>query len=170
MKLIEALKEVKLIDKKIGDLVEKIRQNSVRRSIETSPYQDPVETIKSWTQSGVDLVHRRDKLLAAIFATNASTVVEIKIGGSVLKKTITEWLLRRNNGVGLEERLFKSLTDRGLKEEVLKQTDGSMMEIKILRHFNAEERDQRLAILMEEPSLIDSALEIVNATTEIVGM
>lgn len=51
MKIIEALKELKLNLKKIDDITKRIALNSARKSFETSPYPDPAKQVIDWLSS-----------------------------------------------------------------------------------------------------------------------
>lgn len=168
MKLIEGLKELKLIDKKVKDLVSKIQLNSARLSSETSPYQDPKAEVASWMQSSEDLIARREGLLVDIYNTNMKTLVTIKLGENNVTKSVAAWVVRRRSGVPASALVYAAMTDRNLKETEIKQTDGTIQKITIERSYDTELRDKRRSLLMEEPFLIDSALEIVNATTDII--
>jgi hypothetical protein len=56
---------------------------------------------------------------------------------------------------------------RGIKEEFVSQPDGTRIPLTIVRHYNPVQRDDTLATLAQEKFLIDSRLEIVNATTDL---
>lgn len=167
MKIIEALKVVKHNRDKIEDLVAKIKLNSARKSFETSPYDNPELQVKSWVDAIEQLALDNEKLLYRIHKTNLLTPVTIEIGGRQIEKSIDEWIYRRREGASIAAVGWKSLTDRGLKDEQIKQSDGTYHEVKVVRHYNTVLRDEKLAVYMAEPSLIDARLEIVNATTDL---
>lgn len=167
MKLIEALKTVKLNEKKIADFQERIRRNSARLSNETSPYDDPTKQVTEWVQTCIDLNRSNTDLIHRIHKTNSSTTVPITIGGKQVFRTIDEWIHRRTHA-DTDRRTMLMLTDRNLREGSVEQSNGERVEVSIVRHYDAAARDQQLEILMEEPTLIDSQLEIVNAITDLV--
>jgi len=168
MKIIEALKELKTNAKKIDDTIKRIQLNSARKSYETSPYTDPSAQVKDWLNSVGGLVQRNGQLTLAIAKTNAATQVTIEIQGKQVTKSITEWIFRRRVGVQEETKAFLALTNRGLKDEQIKQTDGSVLESKVVLHYDQKMRDEILDALTMEPTLIDTRLEIVNATTDLM--
>jgi hypothetical protein len=168
MILIEALKRVKLNEKKIQAAIALIQLNSARLSHETSAYPDPVAMVAETVQSARDLVLENQTLMHRIHKTNLQTMVTIRLGDTSITRSIDEWIYRRDKGAGLALSVVQALTDRNLKETVTRQSDGTLVEIKIVRHYDAAARDQALAVLREEPTLIDSVLEIVNATTTLL--
>lgn len=170
MKLIEAMKEVKALKKKCDDLRTKIAQYSAKANYETATYPDQTAQVKEWLQSHSDCVKRIAKLGVAIQTTNLQTQVEIKIGDQRVVHSISEWVLRRRELAELETRAWAALTDKNIKEGVTKQSDGSTFEIKIVRFYDPAERDRKIELYRTEPGVIDSTLETVNATTELVGL
>lgn len=170
MKIIEALKRVKMNKVKIADLQAKVGLNCANLSHETPVYgAETKKTIDGWIQSAVDAAAENIRLLCAIQRTNMATPVTIEIGGKSVTKTIAEWVWRRREYAALDMLTYSKLGDRGLKETTVQSsTGGAATEIKIVRHFDPAKRDAALAVYRDEPHLIDSALEIVNATTELL--
>lgn len=169
MKIVEALKKVKYNKEKIADLHTKIAANCANLSFETPAYGDKASfKITEWLQSCQDLTQDNVRLLVAIAKTNNTVNVAIDIGGKSVTKTIAEWVWRRREYAAIDANTFAMLTDRKLKEGALQTSPGVMTEVKVVRHFDPEYRDARLAMYREEPHLIDAALEIVNATTDLV--
>lgn len=168
MKIIEALKKLKSNEGKIADLRMKISQNTARLSYESSQYSDPAAQITEWVQSCRDTMKESERLSHLIHKTNLLTNVTIEIGGKKITKSIDEWIYRRVKGAPSDYSVFQCLTDRNLKETAIKQSDGTLLEVKIVRAYDAEQRDKALAIFREEPTLIDGALEIINATTDLL--
>lgn len=171
MKIVQALKTIKANRMKIDDLIRKIRDNAARTSIQTSPYGDQETVIKqvaSWMDTVRSVIRENEILTNRLHRTNALTSVTMEIGNKSITKTIDEWIVRRKEGVSFETRMMQSLTDLGLREELVKQPDGSTIHVTIVRHFDPKQRDDRMSVLMDEVQIIDSTLEIVNATTDLV--
>lgn len=168
MKIIEALKKIKLNEKKIADYTTRIKQHSAILSTETSPYADTKKEVDGWLQAVADLVKENETLMRRVHTTNTSTQVNVEVGGKQVTKSIDEWLYRRNKGIEFERLSVAALTDRNLKEQAVPDKEGKMQIITINRHYDASLRDKRLGQLMDEPSQIDMALEIVNATTDLL--
>lgn len=169
MKIIEAMKKVKQNKEKIGDLQGKISQYCANLSFETPLYGSETKTkINEWLQSCQDLAQDNVQLLCSIARTNLSTSVTIEIGGKTVTKNIAEWVWRRREYANIDLQTFSKLTDRGLKEGSAQTSPGVMTEIKLIRHYDPQVRDTMMAMYREEPHKIDAALEVVNATTELV--
>lgn len=169
MKIIEAMKRVKLNDEKVTDLQNKISQVSANLTIETPVYGDQTaKHITEWVQACEDIGKENIRLLVAIQRTNISTNVTIEIGGKSITKTIAEWVWRRRKYAEIDRVSWSKLTDRGLKEGMGQSSTGVPLEIKIQRHYDPVRRDEKLSEYRAEPHEIDAALEIVNATTDLV--
>lgn len=168
MKIIEAMKRVKANNEKIGDLQNKIANNCSKLNVETSSYNNPKEKITEWLQSCDDLTQENVRLLCAISRTNLATQVTIDIGDKSVTKNIAEWVWRRRTYAEIDYQTWSRLTDRNLREGTMEQSTGQKVEVRIERHFDPEERDKKLAMYRSEPHQIDAALEVVNATTELI--
>ena len=170
MKIIEGLKQLKLNTKKVADISARIALNSAKKSFEQSPYEDPVAQVKEWCDQIEELSKRNSELTLAIARTNAATQVTIELEGKQITKSITEWIYRRRHGVAMELAGVKALTNRGLKDEQVKQTDNTLLETKVVLHYDQKSRDQRMDALQQEPTLIDTRLGMVNAVTDLLEL
>ena len=172
MKLIEALKEIPSLVRKAEDLRKLVEKNCALMDNETPSYgnkEEQTKKVKEWIQSHSDILKRIEFLKASISKTNNDTNVTIKFDDKLsVTKSITRWIVRRQQNVTLEEQAWRALTDRNLKEEKTIQSDKQVVEKKIVRFFDPAERDNRVALYRTEPMLIDSALEIINATTDLI--
>lgn len=171
MKIIEAMKRIKANIEKVDDLRAKIGQNSAHLNYETPPYGDQqTATVMGWVQSALDISQENARLGIAIQRTNLATPVTIEIGGKQVTKQIAEWVLRRRTYAELDLNTWSRLTDRGLKEGTVNPTmQGSdPVKVSIVRNYDPAQRDVNMAIYRLEPHLIDAALEIVNATTDLL--
>jgi hypothetical protein len=170
MKIIEALKKVKDLKRKADDLVELIKTNSAISSMESAKYgMDQKKTVDGWIQAHKDILSEISNLQFLVQKTNMATNVEIELpDGKRVTKTITEWIYRRRDLAGAELKAWKALSDRGIKEGVVKSPTGDPVEIKIVRFYEPAARDKRVNDLASEPSVIDGRLEIVNAVTELL--
>lgn len=169
MKIIEAMKRVKMNKEKIADLRKRIANSSANLSYETPVYEDTAAKIKEWLQSCSDTSQDNVNLLVGIQRTNLATQVPIQMGDKTVTKSIAEWVWRRREYAKMDFDTWSQLTDRGLKEQKVAQSTGAEpMDVKIVRHYDPAQRDDMLAIYRAEPHVIDSVLEIVNATTDLV--
>ena len=108
------------------------------------------------------------RLLTAISRTNVQTNVTITLGGRAVTKSIAEWIWRRREYALIDLKTWQSMGDRGLKEGVMNSSTGVPLEVKIIRNYDPELRDKRVAEYKGEPHEIDSALEVINAVTDLV--
>lgn len=168
MKIIEALKGVKELQRKAEDLRGKIQKHSAHLSHETPVYQNQKQQVSEWLQAHSDLLKEILSLRVRIQKTNLATQVAIDIDGKTVTKSIAEWIHRRKDLAQMEEISWKCLTDRGLVETKTRQSTGEILEIKIVRCYDPAERDKKLDVFSNEPHLIDGKLEVVNAVTDLL--
>jgi hypothetical protein len=171
VKIIEAMKKVKMNQVKIKDLQEKIKQNCANLSIETPQYgADTKKKISEWAQSCHDLSQENIRLLVAIQRTNLVTTVTIEVGGKPVTHSISEWVWRRREYAATDLATYQAMNDRNLKESFINPTvqGAEPTKVTVVRFFDPVERDEKVVEYREEPFRIDSALEVVNATTELV--
>jgi hypothetical protein len=100
------------------------------------------------------------KLQIAIQRTNLATQVTIELGGKQVTKSIAEWILRRGtrhvSGFAQEEfKMWDKLGDRGIREGKIKRPTGQLIDNKIIRYFDPEERDNKKALYQSEPNKVD---------------
>jgi hypothetical protein len=167
MKIIEAMKKIKDLQKKAEDLRQKVKAHCADLDFETPLYADQKGQIQSWLQAHSDILKEILSLRVAIQKVNLSTDVTIELGGIQVTKTIAEWIHRRRDLATTEMEMWKGLTDRNLKEGAIQQTSGISREVKIRRYYDAAEKDRKVDLYRSEPSIIDATLEVVNAVTEI---
>ena len=170
MKLVQALKAVKANLGKIEDLTQKIAKNSAHLSIETPEYKDTTAQINEWLQSIHDTTKENVRLLLAIQKTNHATNVAIKMtNGNMVEKSIAEWVLRRREYSKYDLAAYQGLTDRNLRDQKIKSTSGGPdTEVKVVRNFDPRKRDEKILEFKSEPQLIDAALEVASAITDLL--
>lgn len=168
MRLIEALKKIKDLERKHDDIVEKIKMNSAISSIETPTYPDQKKQVSEWLQMSGDLITEILRLRIAIQTTNLKTSVTVELGGKRVKKTIAEWIHRRRDLANSNDEAWSALSDRKIKEGAATGPGGQDMMIKIVRFYDPVKRDTMRELYRSEPGTIDSALEVANATTTLV--
>lgn len=171
MKIIEALKKVKDLRKKIDDITSKIKMHAADLDCETPVYPDQKRQVSEWLQSVHDITKEILKLKYRIQKTNVNTPVTIELGGQHVTKFITEWIERRKNLAEIERQSWLALNDKGLKETYPSQKlTANSPEIVVKRrlYFDASERDAKVELFRSEPSTIDATLEIINAVTDLL--
>jgi hypothetical protein len=168
MKIIEAMKRVKANKEKIADLQKAIGQYCAGLNFETPTYTNTSDKVSQWLQGCNDLAQDNARLLVAIQRTNLATSVTITLGEKSVVKSIAEWVWRRREYAETDLRTWQMLSDRGLKEGLIKNSQGETVEVKIVRYFDPAERDKKVAMFKSEPHEIDAALEVVNAVTDLI--
>lgn len=168
MKIIEGMKKIKDLQKKADDLVSKIKNYCVHANCETPTYADQKGQIDTWLQSYEDILKEILKLRYSINKTNINTQVTIELGGKPVTKSITEWIYRRKDLANKSILAWQALTDKGLKEGQFKDTQGNLLDIKIVRCYDPKKRDDMIELYRSEPSIIDSTLEVINAVTDLI--
>jgi len=173
MTIAEGMKQIKLLLRKAEDLRKKIAEHCADLSYEAPVYGTPDEqrkTVAGWLQAHGDLLREVADLKRRISATNLATEPTIQLGGKGVAKPITEWVARRTQLAALDEAAWKALTDRNLRDGGLQATapGAPSVPVQVRRYYDPKERDARVELYRSEPTVIDSALETVNATTQLV--
>lgn len=169
MKLIQAMKQLKDLAIKAEDLRDTVSQFCADLNIETPTYADQKRQVSEWIQSHSDILKEVLRLRVAIQRTNITTPVTIELDGKQVTKSIAEWIHRRRDLAKLDMDMWSKLGDRNLKEQnVQTAPGGSVTEIRIRRYYDPATKDQKVALYRSEPSVIDSTLEVVNATTDLI--
>ena len=169
MKLIQGMKKIKDLATKAEDLRKKVSNNSADLTIETAQYPDQRRQVSEWIQAHSDILKEILHLRFSIQKTNLATPVSIELGGKHITKSIAEWIHRRRDLAKFEMEMWSRLTDRSLKEQMVRTSpDGPVTEVKIRRYYDPAERDQKMELYRSEPSVIDATLEVVNATTDLI--
>ena len=131
MKLIEALKKVKDLQRKASDLRVLVKDHCALSSFETQKYPNQKKQVTEWMQAHSDVLKEILRLRIAIQKTNLETEVVIEIGNKQVTKSIAAWIHRRRDLANEELQMWNQLTDRGIKEGVAKGPTGDPIEIKV---------------------------------------
>ena len=168
MKIIEAMKLIKDLQRKASDLRGKVAKHCAISSVQNPTYDDQTKQVSEWVQAHTDIVQEICDLRFAIQRTNIMTPVTIELGGKQVEKTIAQWIHRRRDLASLDSQCYRQLNDRGIVEGKSRTPEGDVIEIKINRFFSPEVRDKMLDMYDSEPSKIDAKLEVINAVTDVV--
>jgi hypothetical protein len=184
MKIVQAIKAIKDIQKQIDDLMEKVHtyssdeddQNPVYGSVEAQTAQ-----ISAWMQAIRDLNAEIERLDYCIKKTNVATLVTIKLGDKEITKPIASWIKRGQSSIGKRGNKRLSLAESDLKAwqclrentgrtetKVTKGKAGEDIVVKFRRYWDPKERDKMTKLYASEPSIIDGVLEEVNATIDLI--
>lgn len=168
MKIIEAMKRLKHLHEKAADLRAKVAQYCSDLDYETPVYPDQKAQVSEWMQSHTDTLQEIARLRVALQRTNLATSVTIELGGAQVSKTIAEWIHRRKDLAKLDLEIWSKLGDRNLREGTMNTSTATPVQVKIRRYFDPKLRDGKMDLYRQEPSVIDSTLEVVNAVTDLI--
>jgi hypothetical protein len=170
MKIIEAMRTIKVLNDKNAGLIGKIQQYCADDG-QGEPHYQTVENQKAkvseWIQSRKDCIKEIERLRLGIQRTNLATVVKVELGGVPIEKSIAAWIHRRRDLAGSEKQSFDALSCR-FQPQAMRDTEGNAFVVNPRKYYDLEKREKMLDILQSEPTLIDAALEIANATTEVI--
>lgn len=179
MKIIEALKQIKDLERKANDLVtEKVQKYCADLDIENPVYGDEQaqrKQVAEWVQAHGDIVKEILRLRVAVQRTNLATPVTIEIPDAkgkrhAVTKPITAWIHRRRDLAKSQAMLFERAIHRAnsIQTGHVKTTSGETHEVHVRRYFDQAEFDGLRESYLAEPSLIDGRLEVVNAITDLI--
>ena len=169
MKIIEALKQLPLLEKRINKNISLLQEYSsdIDRAEDTDlPFKTPEaqqKEVNEIMQATEDLVRRRGKIRRALAITNAQ--VEVEIEG--ITATITEWIEYRERGMNTLIKMHTALNDNTAQKKVNQGGVDLSKGLKTLRFYDEKERNQKIQDLTITSGMIDSTLETVNAVTDI---
>ena len=168
MKIIEALKEQKIIHAKVSRNNELIRKYSSKVSVEKPYFETDDEqqnAVCRLIQANIDLGNRYLMLKRSIDLTNATTKVEI------LGKTFTISDLLNLKRFAIENIFlptYQSLsTEHAESSRALFLRQDSTRDISLVTFYKEEEKNKNIQMYRDLLDNIDSKLEIVNATTDL---
>jgi hypothetical protein len=167
MKLIEAMKELKLVEKRMEKNIEQITQYSSGLSNEKEIFgseQKQVDEVKSLLQANLDLFNRYLYLKRSIERTNLETKVEFSVGTYSISELLA---IKRRLQHGVIN-TFKALNTQSAEARMRTIKIPDNVEVKVVRYYREEEKNLLLKSWMEFFENIDGRLEVVNATTDLI--
>lgn len=171
MKIIEALKEQKRIQAKINRNATQITQYSCKLSNEKPFFDsDEAQTAETYQliQSNIDLTNRYLWLKRCIDHTNLNSKHEI--GG--VSYSITDLLNMKRNGIAFILSTYNALTDSQVSRRLssARSTDSNAKQVQIERLYDERGKNEALLKWQELLDNIDSKLEVINATTDLMEL
>jgi hypothetical protein len=168
MKIIEALKEIPLIQKKLDKNLELIRKYSsdlvVGDEFVFESEQKQRDEVASLMQSSQDLIKRRMSLKRQLLMTNAQTQITI----SELTLSITEWIEFKNWGITQVLGTLSNLNESNTVQRTQLTADTVDKGVRRIRFYDETYKNERWMFYTELQSKITAQLEIVNATTDLI--
>lgn len=174
MKQIEALKEKKLINKKVTSIISEIQKYSSITSVEKPAFkseEDQREHILKLIQSAKDLLDRKAKLKTMIDKTNIETKLRIPKGiiSEEHEISIAEALafkISYKDYLNIFNALNKNASDIKLRSYSNNTGDERVKSIQL---YDENFKNNSLKDLQSKFDYIDAHLEMLNATTDVVA-
>ena len=169
MKLIEGMKKLRLLEKKIQQAHQRIGTYASAVSTEKLPYETEEgqrDKVSSLVQSSRDMVYEYLNLKSAIDGTNLETVVTIE--GMTLP--IHQWIwIRRKMGQEVLNTL-SAMNENSGRTRLREATTMENSRPQVLRFYDEEAKLVEIDKWQNIINSIDPRLEVVNAVTDIIGM
>ena len=170
MKIIEGMKELKLIQKKMDQNCAKITQyctitSSEKPIFETEKAQQ--EEVDALIQANEDFVQQYLEIKGQIEVTNMKT--KVPLGGK--EYTISQLLTMKRTLSGPARKTYLCLNDNGLANRVVVQRNAdttAQTEITIKRFWDEKKKNEKVQALDDMVERIDPTLEVINATTDLL--
>lgn len=167
MKLIEAMNELKLTEKKLQQKLAFIQRYSARPSFRDDAFSgQEAKKVAEAVQSSNDLIQRHEDIKRNIDYTNL--VTKVKVGKQ--EYSIHSLILHKRFLLKLKGQVYASLNDQQALNEVTSLRRGATdqkVNAQVVYNFDILEREARLIELTELHSNIDSALQVANAKVEL---
>lgn len=168
MKIVEALKRLRIIEKKIASNCTEVTKYSAIVSSQKPLFESADrqrKEVESITQSSMDLVTEYLRLKRRLDLTNLNVMVTIN-GDS---RTIAEWLIVKRKIADLVIAIWNAQNDSSAqtarRDERMYGTSGQSTNID--RFYSEEEKNNMLRRWHDLKAAIDGRLEVVNATTDL---
>jgi hypothetical protein len=104
--------------------------------------------------------------------TNLMTQVTMYLDDGAKKLTLPleEWIVMRREIAPIKQGVYSSVCDRTLKDKEVRTSNGNTETVQVRRYYDPVVRDTMLMRAKALPHLIDSNLEVVNATTPLLQL
>jgi hypothetical protein len=168
MKIVEAMKELKLIEKKIQRNTDSIQKYSSQLSNERPYFNTPeaqAKEVKGLVQASKDLIDNYLELKSKIEKTNLAVTVEM----DGRKYSLSELLILKRKLAQLMVASYEAMNDRSARESQVRVVRANADNtVKVERYYDEREKNEGLRKWQDFYDNIDSRLEVVNATTDLI--
>ena len=168
MKIIEGLKQLKVIEKRMEKNRVQITQYASMVSTER-PYFDTEEKqkkeVQSFIQSNIDLLHEYLKLKSRIERTNLG--VNVEMGG--IQYSIADLLIIKRKLAKMITSTYEALNTTAAQSRMRNLSVGSGDRAPVVvRLYDEKAKNTELDKWQDLYSNVDSRLEVINATTDLL--
>jgi len=169
MKIIEALKRLGVIEKRIAHNNAEITKYASKLNTEMPVFESVAEQKKQVAQrvqANADLAEEYLRLKKAIDFTNLMTTVELN--GKLY--SIADLLFIKRKVASMHMDTYKALNDSAarLRERTVGSVDNKRPVVELM--YSEEQKNTKLREWMDLYDIIDARLEVINATTELMEM
>ena len=174
MKLIEAMNNLKLTEKKLRQRTEFLQKYAARPTFRDdafdpkNPEKGEVRRVAEAKQAANDLILQHARLKRDIDYTNL--VTDVEVAGK--KYTIHELILHKRLLCKLKRGVLNALTDQTAQLEVIQLRQRGDKEGKVnaqvFYNYDIQQKEEELEDLNELETNIDSSLQIANAKIELL--
>jgi hypothetical protein len=173
MKIIEAIKELRIIEKKMNKNIQMVEEYSSILSTERPAFGDPMSQIKKvheLIQSNTDLLERYLYLKKAIEKSNLE--ISVEVGGKkylisdalTIKRKMATYMLDTYNALNIK----KSEAKMNSSKRFLTMDSKPNQVVDIERMYDEKEKLAGLSVWQDLYDNIESRLEVINATTDLI--
>jgi hypothetical protein len=170
VKIIEAMKRLKVILKRIQDNTQQIGVYSSILSTEKPAFESETEQkkkVSGLVQANTDLMEEYLRLKRAIEATNLKVTVEIAGRSWVISDLLVIKRVLAQPMVNTYNAMSTASADQRAMQGFGKTAEGAMPQA--IRMYDETARLKGISEWQEIYSAIDARLEVVNATTDLVS-
>lgn len=167
MKIVEGLKKLRVIEKRMVDNTKKIQQyasilNTEKPAFDTEVIQKA--EVNSLIQANKDLFKEYLDLKQKVEKTNLA--VEMEVDGT--KYTLSSLMIMRRKMNELMLNTYRSLNDTSAEGRIHRAYGSKDQQIHIVKMYDEKDKNKNLAFWQNLADNVDSRLEIINATTDLI--
>lgn len=167
MKLIEGMKHLRLLEKRMVSNYQRVNQYAAMISNERLYFDDDKaqsKEIQGLIQANMDLVTEYLKIKRHIDLTNLQTVIDFE--GK--RYTIADLIVLKRKLQPFITTTYESLNDTNAMGRIRTMQRTGDVPLTVLRFYSENEKHENLRKWQDMFHSIDSRLEVVNATTELI--
>lgn len=167
MKIIEAMKELKLIDKKMKKNIELINEYAALPDNERLPFETrakQIAQVKSLIQANIDLMKNYLHIKQSIENTNL--VSKVAIYGK--EYTISELLIIKRNLASVMIATYNALNDSQARRKIQQMSVRGEKPPIVDRFYDETDKNAGLNQWEDLYHTIDARLEVTNASTDLI--
>lgn len=167
MKIVEGLKRLKVLEKRIAGNAQDITKYSSVLSTEKPAFETEErqkEEVKRLIQASEDLANEYLKLKSQIERTNLQVVATI----NNKTHTLSEFLIIKRKLAKMMQGIYQALNTHTAENRMHTTRFSPDQKVSVVQLYNESDRNMKLREWQEMYEAIDSRLEVINATEDLV--